>query len=95
MLTALKTIFGDRLFPVFSIKGAIGHTLGPAGAIEAAICARAISEKIIPPTCGLITPEERAAGMISNKTQEFPGGNILTTNSGFGGINAALLIERI
>jgi len=34
-LAAIEAVFGDRRFPVFSIKGAVGHTLGAAGAIDA------------------------------------------------------------
>lgn len=94
-LTAIESVFGHRRFPLFSIKGALGHTLGAAGAIEAAISVRSLVEKKAPPTAGLITPEERAEGRASGKEQAFPGNNILTSNSGFGGCNAALIFERI
>jgi len=92
-LTALERVFGERRFPLFSVKGAIGHTLGAAGAIEAAICARALAGGRVPPTVGLREPEERAAGRAGCVEQVFAGGNILTTNSGFGGVNAALLLK--
>jgi len=94
-LTAIETIFGSRRFPMFSVKGAIGHTLGAAGAIEAAISIRSLAEKIAVPTSGLVSPEDRAEGRASDKEQPFPGNNILTSNSGFGGCNAAVLFERI
>lgn len=93
-LTALESVFGQRRFPLFSVKGAIGHTLGAAGAIEAAISIRSMNEGRVPPTAGLINPEERAAGRATDREQVFPGNNILTTNSGFGGCNAALIFER-
>lgn len=93
-LTALERVFGTRRFPVFSIKGAIGHTLGAAGAIESAVCARALGEKHVPPTAGLASPEERAEGRASAQAQAFGGKNILTSNSGFGGVNAALVLSR-
>lgn len=92
-LTAIETVFGDRRFPVFSIKGAIGHTLGAAGGIEAAVCARALALKQVPPTVGLEIPEPRAAGRVSQEAQAFGGRNILTSNSGFGGVNAALVLQ--
>jgi 3-oxoacyl-[acyl-carrier-protein] synthase II len=92
-LAALEAVFGDRRFPVFSVKGAIGHTLGAAGGIDAAVCAHALSRKIVPPTVGLETPEAKAAGRVSNQAQAFGGRNILTSNSGFGGINAALVLH--
>ena len=48
----LKAVFGDhaRRLPVSSIKGALGHGLGAAAAIEAAVCVRAIQAQMIPPT---------------------------------------------
>lgn len=94
-LTALEAVCGKRPFPVFSAKGALGHTLGAAGALEAALCLRALRDRAVPPTIGLKTPEERALGRVDVAGQSFAGGNILTTNSGFGGVNAALLIEEV
>jgi 3-oxoacyl-[acyl-carrier-protein] synthase II len=94
-LAAIEAVFGDRRFPVFSIKGAVGHTLGAAGGIDAAICAHALSHKLIPPTAGLQTPESRAAGRVSPQAQAFDGRNILTSNSGFGGVNAALVLHAV
>ncbi|HPS03616.1 MAG TPA: beta-ketoacyl-[acyl-carrier-protein] synthase family protein, partial [Candidatus Sumerlaeota bacterium] len=93
-LTALESVFGERRFPLFSIKGAIGHTLGAGGAIEVGVCLKALAERCVPPTTGLEHPEPRAEGRACGKTQDFPNGAILTTNSGFGGINAALILER-
>jgi 3-oxoacyl-[acyl-carrier-protein] synthase II len=93
-LTAIENIFGNRIFPVFSVKGAIGHTLGAAGGIEAALCSICLKEKKILPTTGLINPEQKAKARIMPGPQDFTGKNILTTNSGFGGVNASLLLER-
>src|SRR5262249_6711286 len=49
---ALKAVFNGSAhrLPVSSIKGAIGHSLGAAPAIEAAVCVRALREQVIPPT---------------------------------------------
>src|SRR5262249_4202726 len=48
----LKDLFGDaaRRLPISSIKGALGHSLGAASAIEAAVSVRALCEQLIPPT---------------------------------------------
>jgi 3-oxoacyl-(acyl-carrier-protein) synthase len=94
-LAAIEAVFGDRRFPVFSIKGAVGHTLGAAGGIDAAICAHALAHKLIPPTAGLEVPEPKADGRVSNQAQAFEGRNILTSNSGFGGVNAALVLHAV
>lgn len=93
-LCALENIFGDRRFPLFSIKGALGHTLGAAGALEAALSVEALKKRLAPPTCGLLNPEERALGRAINKPQQLRSGPVLTSNSGFGGLNAALILGR-
>jgi len=94
-LTAFESIFGERHFPVFSIKGAIGHTMGAAGGVEAAVCIRAMHDRTVPATAGLLHEEERAAGKACSRSQSFAGDNILTTNSGFGGCNASLIFRNL
>jgi 3-oxoacyl-[acyl-carrier-protein] synthase II len=93
-LAAFHSIFGTRKPSVYSVKGAIGHTLGAAGGIEVALGVRSLSEGLIPPTVGLTSPEEAAEGMVSSHLQEFGGDYLLTTNSGFGGVNSALILKR-
>ena len=92
-LAAIETVFGDRRFPVFSVKGAVGHTLGAAGGIDASICVKALHSRRVPPTAGVETPETDAVGRVSDQAQSFGGQTILTTNSGFGGVNAAVLLS--
>ncbi|MDD8025054.1 MAG: beta-ketoacyl synthase N-terminal-like domain-containing protein [Acidobacteriota bacterium] len=93
-LTSIETVFGNRRFPVFSIKGALGHTLGAAGGIETIVCARALESGSVPPTAGLRTPEPRAAGRVTGGKQSLGSGVILNANSGFGGVNAVVVLER-
>ncbi len=92
-LTAFEAVFGARTFPLNSIKGAIGHTLGAAGGIEAALALRALSDRTLPPTAGFREPEEGCRPSISALPQPIGGRYLLSTNSGFGGINAALVLE--
>ena len=47
--------------PMSSIKSMIGHTMGAASAIEAAVCALAVAEDRVPPTMNLEEPEEAAS----------------------------------
>ena len=93
-LTAFKQIFGNRKVPAFSIKGAIGHTLGAAGGIEVAVGLKTLSCQVVPPTIGLTNPMDEAMGWVNTEPISFPGENLLTTNSGFGGINAALILGK-
>jgi 3-oxoacyl-[acyl-carrier-protein] synthase II len=79
---------------MYSIKGAIGHTLGAAGAIEVILGFKALSSRIIPPTVGFTNPENGAEGQVSPEPQTVSGDYLLTTNSGFGGVNAALVLGR-
>jgi len=94
-LTAIEAVFGDRHFPVFSVKGALGHTLGAAGGIEALICAKAFAEGVVPPTIGLKCPELKSHGRVSFEKQEFDNKRMMTCNSGFGGVNVALILEDV
>lgn len=93
-MVAFRKAFPGRQVPAFSPKGAIGHTLGAAGAIETILGLRALAAGKIPPTVGLAAPMPEAAGMVSPDPVSVSGHYLLTTNSGFGGINAALVLGR-
>ncbi len=93
-LTAFDQVFSTRKMPVYSIKGAIGHTMGAAGGIEVAMGLKTLSEGIAPPTVGFSRGEDRTLGRVSSEAAEIKGNFLLTTNSGFGGINAALILEK-
>jgi 3-oxoacyl-[acyl-carrier-protein] synthase II len=92
-LTAFGKVFGDRPFPMNSIKGAIGHTMGAAGGIEAVIGLRSLNEGWLPPTAGFREAADGCLPSVSMLPQQIDGGLLLSTNSGFGGINAALVLK--
>ncbi|MCG8633294.1 MAG: hypothetical protein MI863_05665, partial [Desulfobacterales bacterium] len=94
-LEAITSLFDQNRIMAHSVKGAIGHTLGAAGAIEAALCTRLLETKCLPGTTGMTTPAPKAGKMFSHDCREFDTDTILTTNSGFGGINAALILRKI
>ena len=94
-LTAIEAVFGDLHFPMFSIKGAVGHTLGAAGGIEVLVCTRALSFGQVPPTAGLEFPEPEAHGRVLGEAQTFDKMKMMTTNSGFGGVNVALILDKV
>ncbi len=92
-LAAFRSIFGDIMPAVYSVKGAIGHTLGAAGGIEVSIALCCLAEGLLPPTVGFGEGEEQAAAHVTRKPEPLSGTRILATNSGFGGVSCALILE--
>lgn len=88
---AYRAVFADKCPPVFSIKGAIGHTLGASALIEILISARVASSGLIPPTVGLSEVGEDL-DMVFGMPRSVSSGLVLTTNSGFGGMNTAIVV---
>lgn len=78
--------------PCHSVKGAIGHTLGAAGVIEAAVAVRSLAVGLVPPTVGLLEPEGEGGGFSGSEAQPLRYPSVLSCNSGFGGINGAVLL---
>ncbi len=93
-LTAFNNVFRGRILPIYSVKGATGHTIGAAGGIEVVLATEALAAQTVPPTASFQNPEEGAQGRVSSKPVPFEGDYILTSNSGFGGINAAIILEK-
>jgi 3-oxoacyl-[acyl-carrier-protein] synthase II len=81
--------------PVFSIKGAIGHTLAAAGLTQILVARRALEEGIAPPTVGCEIADELATGWASSSAVPLGNSKIaLSTNSGFGGVNTAVVLAK-
>jgi 3-oxoacyl-[acyl-carrier-protein] synthase II len=77
-----------------STKSAIGHLLGAAGAVEAAFCALAIRDGVIPPTLNLDNPSfETPINLTPHKAVKKPVRAALSNSFGFGGTNAALVLK--
>ncbi len=97
---ALKSALGERAnqIPVSSLKSAIGHTLGAAGAVEAAATVLALRRGVAPPTVGW---EERDESCDLDyvpgdaRTLESSEGPLraISNSFGFGGHNAVLCLE--
>jgi 3-oxoacyl-[acyl-carrier-protein] synthase II len=68
--------------------------MGACGAIETIVGLRSLTHQGIPPTVGLQTPESGGQARVSPQGQAISGDYLLTTNSGFGGINASLVLQR-
>lgn len=89
-------VFGPSLsrLCLSSTKGAIGHTLGAAGAIEAVIALRASQQGKPPPQVGGGNPLPLVASSLVQPGTTIPvGSHVMTTNLGFGGSNAALILS--
>ena len=94
---AIKTVFGDhaRKLVVSSTKGATGHMLGAAGAVEMAACALAIKHGIVPPTINLQTPDpECDLDYVPNTAREMPVNAIVNNSFGFGGHNSTIAAKK-
>jgi 3-oxoacyl-[acyl-carrier-protein] synthase I len=80
---------------VSSTKGLTGHPLSMAGVMEAAFCSLAIKDEFVPGNAHLVTADEACAGLeLPRKTLAQPPGMVLSTSSGFGGSNVALILRR-
>jgi dodecanoy-ACP synthase len=93
---ALGALLGARAAttPANSIKSAVGHTLGAAGALEALLCVRSLETGLVTPTPGLTDPDpEIALDVVRGQARRLPLRAVLSTSSGFGGANAALLLR--
>ena len=95
----LKRALGEdnaRKTPVSSTKGATGHCLGAAGAVEAVFSVLAIKESTLPPTINYVTPDpECDLDYTPNAARERRIAAGLSNSFGFGGTNACLLMRAV
>ena len=94
---AIKRVFGDGAYrvPVSSIKSMIGHTMGAASAIEAAVCALAVARDEIPPTMNLEEPDPDCdLDYVPGQSRTAPVGVAMNNAYGFGGNNASVIFRK-
>ena len=95
---AIKQVFGERAYdvPVSSIKSMIGHAMGAASAIEAAVCALTVAYGVIPPTINYVEPDPDCdLDYVPNTARDCRVDVALNNASAFGGNNAVLLLGRV
>ncbi|KUL55611.1 MULTISPECIES: beta-ketoacyl-[acyl-carrier-protein] synthase family protein [Streptomyces] len=81
--------------PVTSVKGVLGHTLGAAGAIEAAAAALSLEHSFVPPTANLESQDpEIDLDVVRKEGREGPLSTVVSNSFGFGGQNAVLLLSK-
>lgn len=94
---SLRRVFGagaDRPV-VFATKGALGHSLGATGAIEAVTLVLALRDGRVPPVAGLSDPLPGfPLRLAAGGAASFTGAIGLTLTMGFGGFNTCVLLER-
>ena len=94
---ALKLALGDEAYriPVSSTKSMTGHLLGAGGALEAAICIRALAEGLMPPTINLDDPDDECdLDYVPNVARSGDVNVALSNSFGFGGHNSVIVLTR-
>ncbi|MBI2018748.1 hypothetical protein HYS96_03535 [Candidatus Daviesbacteria bacterium] len=98
---AFQLVFGDETgdIPVTAIKSFIGHTLGGAGAVNAAVAIQSLLDGEIPHILNLQNPDPEITNAVKmtfvrNHFMKHPMRTALAVAYGFGGYNCALLLGR-
>src|SRR5882724_5082835 len=95
--TAIKSVFGEhaRKLAVSSTKGATGHMLGAAGAVEMIVCAKAIQTDTVPPTINLQNADPACdLDYVPNTARQMKVNAIVNNSFGFGGHNASVIAKK-
>jgi 3-oxoacyl-[acyl-carrier-protein] synthase II len=93
---ALRAVLRNEVgrIRVSSCKGQLGHTLGAAGALEAALTLLSLERQLVLPTGGLAEPEDAGLGHVLGRGADAELRAALSSSFGFGGMNAVLLLEH-
>ena len=94
---AIKSVFGEhaRKLAVSSTKGATGHMLGAAGAVEMIVCAKAIQTDTVPPTINLQNPDPACdLDYVPNTARQMKVNAIVNNSFGFGGHNSTITAKK-
>jgi 3-oxoacyl-[acyl-carrier-protein] synthase II len=94
----IKLALGEeaaRKVPISSTKGATGHCLGAAGAVEAIFSLLAIRDGVLPPTINLENPDPNCdLDYIPNEARRADVRTAVSNSFGFGGHNASIVLRR-
>jgi 3-oxoacyl-[acyl-carrier-protein] synthase II len=95
---AVAKVFGshalDRKLWLSSTKSMMGHLLGAAGAVEAAICVQALQEHTVPPTINLDRQDpECPLDFVAHEARSRRLKHVMSNSFGFGGTNATLIFS--
>ncbi|MFE4478575.1 MULTISPECIES: beta-ketoacyl-[acyl-carrier-protein] synthase family protein [Streptomycetaceae] len=93
---ALRAVFGPHGVPVTSTKGAIGHLIGAAGAVELIAAIEAMNARTVPPTANHEKTEEGLdLDVVHTAPRPVRAGAALSNSFGFGGHNTTLVVTPL
>ena len=84
-------LFGD--VPVSSTKSMMGHSLGAAGAIEAAVTLLALQYQFLPPNINF-RKSDLSLNVVANEAHEAQFNCAVSNSFGFGGTNATIVFRK-
>jgi 3-oxoacyl-[acyl-carrier-protein] synthase II len=91
----IRRIFGANAPPVTSTKGVTGHSLGAAGAIEAAFSVLTMEHGLLPPTANLdVQDPEIDLDVVSKEPRKTDAEVVMSNSFGFGGQNGVLVLAH-
>jgi 3-oxoacyl-[acyl-carrier-protein] synthase II len=93
---ALAKVFGGAVPPVTSTKGATGHLIGAAGAVEAVASLLAMQHGLVPPTANHeATDPDIALDVVAGTPREVAPAPVISNSFGFGGHNATIVLGPV
>lgn len=95
--SAIKQVFQQDAYrvPASSIKSMLGHTMGAASAIEAAVCSLAVRNNIVPPTANFETPDPDCdLDYVTTGAREQEVQLAMNNAYAFGGNNASVIFQK-
>ena len=96
-LNTVQRLMGDSNsgLSMSSTKGAVGHLLGAAGAVEAVFSVLAIRDQVVPPTINLDNPPASARiDLVPHEARKRDVQYAMSNSFGFGGTNACLIFKQ-
>jgi 3-oxoacyl-[acyl-carrier-protein] synthase-1 len=91
---AIRRVFGQQPPPVTGFKWAFGHLIAASGTIDVVLALRALQAGVVPGIATLNSLDPEMASFPASSKPQTPKGNVaLVLCRGFGGMNAAMLIQ--
>lgn len=93
---AINMVFRDcaKNISAFAIKSMVGHQLGAASAVAAAVCVRSLIEQIVPPTINVTDEEDISFHLVKQIPEKRNIDIIMNNASAFGGSNCCIILKR-